>query len=340
MQIDENLKLIYSDTPVPDIFITEYLPSLSPAAVKLYIYTLLLARTRKVISESDLESRMGCDREGIKVALAELASYGIVSFTEKGFVIEDLKELEIRKIFKPRTSADPSDVRPAQLQNERDKMMADISKTFFSGLMSPSWYYEIENWFDRYGFEPQVVYALFNECKRRKKLDSKAYIAKVAANWSSHGVRTYDDLNRYSVTYDKVSLLGRKIGQKLRKNITEYDEEMIQKWVEKMGYDFDVIDIALRRTSRLANPNLEYANRLLEEWFSKGLQTADKITSYESEKSAKYSKDRNSGQSVPAAPAKKSNVANFRQRKYSEDYLEMMIDDLKSPEPDRPEAET
>ena len=169
---------------------------------------------------------------------------------------------------------------------------------------------------------------MFNECKRRKKLDSKAYISKVAANWSSHGVRTYEDLNKYSVTFDKINMLARKIGQKLRKNITEYDEEIIRGWVEKMGYDFDVIDIALRKTSKLANPNLEYSNKLLEEWFSKGMKTADEVTSYETSKAARYAKDKSDKgfQSDPAS--KKGNVANFKQRKYSDEYLEMMIEDF------------
>lgn len=327
LQIEDNYKLIYSDTPIPDIFITEYLPELSDRAVKLYVYGLLLARTRKVIPELDMEARMGTDREGLKVALTELASHGLVSFTDRGFVIEDVKENEIKKMYKPRTSALPSDTLGTGLNDERNKMMSDISKTFFSGLMSPSWYYEIENWFELYRFDPQVVYALFNECKRRRKLDSKAYISKVASNWAGHGVVTYEDLNRYSETYDRITGLAKKIGQKLRKNITEYDEEIITGWVEKMHYDFDVIDIALRKTSKLANPNLEYTNKLLEEWFSRQLKTADEIIVYEADKSARYarqSKEAGTGNKKPG----KTNVANFSQREYSGEYFETMLEDL------------
>lgn len=327
MQIEENMKLLFSDTPVPDIFITEYLPELSDRAVKLYVYGLLLARTKKVIPEADIEARMGTDREGLKVALTELASHGLVSFTDRGFIIEDVKEAEIKKMYKPRTAAQPSDVQASGRSEERSKMMSDISKTFFSGLMSPSWYYEIENWFELYRFDPQVVYALFNECKRRRKLDSKAYIAKVASNWAGHGVVTYEDLNRYSETYDRITALAKKIGQKLRKNITEYDEEIITGWVEKMHYDFDVIDIALRKTSRLANPNLEYANKLLEEWFARQLKTADEIGAYEAEKSARYARQSKEAAAGGKRPGK-TNVANFSQREYSGEYFETMLEDL------------
>ncbi len=327
MQIEENFKIIYSDTPVPDIFITEYLPELSDRAVKLYLYSLLVARMKRVIPESDVEARMGTDREGIRVALTELASHGLVSLTDRGFVIEDVKEIEIARLYKPRTAALPSETEADAKQDGRARMMADISKTFFSGLMSPSWYYEIENWFELYGFEPQVVYALFNECKRRRKLDSKAYIAKVASNWAAHGIVTYEDLNRYSESFDRITALSRKVGQKLRKNITEYDEELIAGWAETMQYDFEVIDIALRKTSKLANPNLEYADKLLREWFSRQLKTAAEVTEYEAGKNAAFAR-RPGAAGAAGSRGAKGSVANFRQREYSGEYFESMLEDL------------
>jgi len=333
LKLESNQNPIFTDTSVPDIFISEYLPLLSPQAVKFYLYVAYIASGKKNVNEADIQSRTGTDKEGVQVILTELASYGLISFTEKGFTIEDVKEMQIKKMYRPVTSVDPSAIGKGKLRNEKERMMADISKTFFSGLMSPSWYYEIESWFERYRFEPQVVYALFNECKRRKKLDSKAYISKVAANWASHGVITYEDLNKYSATYDKVKLLSGKIGRKLRKSITEYDEEIISKWVEKMGYDFEIIEIALRKTSKLAHPNLRYSDKLLEEWFSHGLKTAESINEYEEKKAAKYARTRTSKSRSTA-----DNVGNFNQRQYTEDYLEMMIDDI-TPETEEAENE-
>jgi len=195
--------------------------------------------------------------------------------------------------------------------------------------MSSSWYGEIDNWFEQYRFDTQVVYALFNECKRRSKLDSKAYVSKVALNWSNQGIVTYDDLNRYFLSYDKVTRISKKIGQKLKKNITEYDEEIITKWVSKMGYDFEIIEIVLKKISKLANPNLEYANKLLEEWFSMGLRSVDTIKSYEEEKREKYFQGKNNkGKTMLDNNAKAANVGNFEQREYSEDYFEQMIENV------------
>jgi len=329
VHIEESRKLLVSDTLVPDIFITEYLPVLGGLAVKIYIYGLLVARSKKAITESELSTRMGTDNETIKTALTELASHELISFTEKGFDFNDIKAQEIEKIYRPRTSQTPVNLLSSSMLSEREKMMSDISKTFFSGVMSPSWYCEIDNWFDRYRFEPQVVYALFNECKRRKKLDSKAYISKVAQNWSAHSIVTYQDLNTYFLSYDKISKIFKKVGQKLRKNITEYDEELITKWVEKMGFEFDVIEIALRKTSKLASPNLDFTNKILEEWFSNQAKTVFEVQQYEEKKTAKYYADRgNNADPSRARDKKPANVGNFEQREYSTEYYEQMFEDV------------
>lgn len=329
MHIEENRKLLVSDTLVPDIFITEYLPALGGLAVKIYIYGLLLARSKKTITENEFSTRMGTDNETVKAALTELAAHGLVVFTEKGFDFTDIKAQEIEKIYRPRTSQSPVNLLSKEVVSEREKMMSDISKTFFSGVMSPSWYCEIDNWFDRYRFEPQVVYALFNECKRRKKLDSKAYIAKVAQNWSNHGIVTYQDLNAYFLSYDKINKIFKKIGQKLHKTITEYDEELITKWVEKMGFEFDVIEIALRKTSKLSSPNLDFTNKIIEEWFSHQLKTTAEVLQYEEQKSAKYYATRSgSSHASPAMDKKPGNVANFEQREYPAEYFQQMFEDV------------
>lgn len=320
MQIDESRKLLLSDTLVPDIFIAEHLPSLSGLAVKIYIFLLFVARTERSVSEKDLARRMGEEEEIIKTALTELAGRDLIFLQEHKLQIADIKEAEIERIYRPRTSSEPAEILEKREQySRREKLMADISKTFFQGLMSPSWYTEIDTWFDRYNFEPEVIYALFQECARRNKLDSKAYINRVAENWSARGIMSYQDLNQYFLAYDKVNKVTRKIGRKLRKNMTVYDEEIISRWVEKMGFDFDVIDLALRKTVKIANPNLAYIDRILEEWFAHQLRTPEAVKEYESHKAGSRSKSAKGGRNDSAAGRK--NVGNFSQREYSDEYL-------------------
>lgn len=328
MQIDESRKLLLSDTLVPDIFITEYLPSLSGLSVKIYIYLLLAARTNRAVGERDLARRMGEDEDMIKAALTELAGKELIHLQEHKWQIADVKEAEIERIYRPRTAVEPAEIlENRERYSRREKLMADISKTFFQGLMSPSWYTEIDTWFDRYSFEPEVIYALFQECARRNKLDSKAYIKRVAENWSARAILTYEDLNRYFLAYEKVSKITRKVGRKLRKNMTVYDEEIISRWVEKLGFDFEIIDLALRKTVKLANPNLAYVDKILEEWFAHQLLTPEAVKEYESKKAGSR-RTVKSAAGKSEASAARNNVGNFSQRDYSDDYLNGFYEEI------------
>ena len=145
MQIDESRKLLLSDTLVPDIFITEHLPDLSGLSVKLYIYILLAARTRRHVTEQDLARRLGSDEETIRAAMLELATRDLIQIRDRGLEILDIKAMEIEKSYRPKTSSDPTEIQAAQEKfGVREKLLADIAKTFFQGLMSPSWYGEID----------------------------------------------------------------------------------------------------------------------------------------------------------------------------------------------------
>ena len=340
MQIEESRRLLLSDTLVPDIFIMEYLPALSGLAAKLYLYALFCTRTRHAITESDLARRMGEDSDTIKAALAELAAADLITLRDKGFEFTDIKTAEIEKIYRPRTASTPIEALAGQKTLPiREKLMADIAKTFFQGLMSPSWYSEIDSYFDRFGFEPEVIYALFQECSRRNKLNSKAYIAKVAENWAGRGIVTYSDLNRYFMTYDQISKATKKVGRKLRRTMTEYDEEKVARWIEKLGFDFETIEIALRKAARLSNPSMDFVDRLLEEWFSHQLKDAEAINAYEEAKVARISAERQLDRTAAREvgimrPASRRNVGNFEQRQYSDEFLSGLYESVSEAGPD------
>ncbi|MDD2533492.1 MAG: DnaD domain protein [Eubacteriales bacterium] len=339
MQIDESRKLLLSDTLVPDIFITELMPALSGLAVKLYLYLLMTARNNRQVSEADLSRRMGTDLDTIKSANLELAQAGLLVIHDRSLEICDIKAAEIERTYRPRTSAPPTENgENSERFNKREQLMREIAKTFFQGLMAPSWYAEIENWSDRYHFEPEVIYALFQECGRRNKLNSKAYISRVAENWASRKIITHQDLSRYFMSYEKINKITSKVGRKLRKSMTDYDEEIVTRWVEQYGYDFDIIELALRKVVKLANPNLEFIDKIIQEWFSNQLKTAEQISGYEAQKAARLSGERGrsaasgggisgsaNGYSSTSRP--RASVGNFDQRDYEANYFDSFYSD-------------
>ena len=54
MLFDSYKSILYSDTLVPDIFITEYMPLMDSNSVKVYLYCLFLSKHNKKLPQKNL----------------------------------------------------------------------------------------------------------------------------------------------------------------------------------------------------------------------------------------------------------------------------------------------
>lgn len=317
MYFESYKSILFSDTLVPDIFLTEYMPSMDCDFVKIYLYCLFLSKYNKKSTPEELSKKLCIDINRVKEGLAYLESIGIISRKEGGIVITDLKEKEIKKIYRLKTTSTPEE---AALSSERNKkrniIISAINNTFFQGLMSPSWYTDIDAWFDKYNFEEDVMYALFKHCYDHNGL-SKNYIIKVADNWYSKNIRNSFDLDRYFIEYQKLRDIRLKIVKKLKlsRNLTEYEEEYIEKWVMDYKYEFDIIELALKKTTAKTNPNFKYINAIITSWNENNLRTKEEILSFE--KSRRQSSTQNQQQKKEAAVPQRD---NFDQRQYDDEY--------------------
>lgn len=336
MRIDDARKMLFSDTLVPDVFISEYMAQLSGIAVKIYLYALHVSRHHEAITGTELARRLETDLDEVKAGIFELSQKGLIDYDDrkKTLTIRDIKEIEVARYYRPKTSASPAEViERTSRQPERDKLVSEVNKSFFHGMMGYSWYQAIDEWFQAYHFEPEVVYALFNECASRNKLSNKNYISAVAKDWSSKGVVTYQDLNRYSALRERFEVIRNEIGRKLRKNMSEYDDRMVDKWVRVYGYDMDVIDIALQNAVRIGQPNLNYFDKMLTEWHEAKLKSVAEIRQYEEASKSKWMRERpaakQTGQENPlGGRGRYGNVGNFEQREYSDEFFESFEVDL------------
>ncbi len=329
MVFDTNLSILYSDSPVPDIFISEYMPSLESDFVKVYIYCTFLSKHKKNLSSPDIAKKLELQTARVKEALVKLEEIGLItrSTNENVLNMVDLKEKEIKKLYRPKTTSTPDEAAlSSDRSKSRSKFISSINNAFFQGMMSPSWYMDIDAWFDKYQFEEDVMYALFRHCLDYKGL-SRQYIMKVADNWHSKNIRNGFDLDKYSIEYQQLKDIRGKICKKLRKQgyLTEYEDAYVEKWVVEFGYDFEIIELALKRTTSAVNPSFEYINSILTDWHNKGYKTKDEILAAEgSKKTADALKKTADGK-----PAGRSNAApqkgNFEQRKYEDEYFDKLF---------------
>ncbi len=314
--------LLYSDTMLSDIFITEYMPSMDGDYLKVYTYCLFLSKRNKQASVDELSKVLCMDVNKVKDAFTYFESLTIAERKDNKVILADLKEKEIKKVYRMKSTSTPAEALQSSERNiRRNKTITSINNTYFQGVMAPSWYTDIDAWFDRYRFDEDVMYALFGHCKEHKGL-SKSYIVKVADSWYSKNIKNYFDLEKYLEEYKKFKDIRTKIVKKLNlsRNLTEYEEEYIEKWVTEYGFAFDIIDLALKKTLAKTNPNFRYINTVITDWHVKGLRTKEAIIEYE--KSLKHSSK---------APAKEASIpqrGNFEQRKYDDDYYNSLYENV------------
>lgn len=324
MVFDANLSMLYSDTQVPDVFITEYLPSLDGNVVKVYIYCLFMSKYDKQASSDDIAKKLEMEPARVRDSLTCLEALGVIARSDNGITLLDLKEKEIRRLYRFKTTSTPEEAALSSERNKkRSRFISDINNAFFQGVMSPSWYTDIDAWFDKYQFEEDVMYALFKHCYDYKAL-TRPYITKVADNWRSKNIRNSFDLDRYSMEVKMLKDIRGKIMKKLRKQsyLTEYEEAYLEKWVLQYGYSFDIIELALKRTTSAVNPSFEYINRILTDWYEKGYKTKEEILAAEGNRKA--STDSKAKPRESAVPQK----GNFEQRKYDDEYFDKLFKDV------------
>lgn len=346
MKFEYSESILYSNTPVPDIFLSEYMPYLKCEYVKLYLYCLFLSKWKKRSSLDSISKKLDIDIGIIKEGLLYMESIGLLIKKDDGIAIADIKQKEVDKIYRLKTTSTPEEAKQtSELNKRRNLIINAINNSFFQGIMSPAWYTDIDSWFDKYKFEEDVMYSLFQYCYDRKAL-TKNYIIKVAETWFSKGIGNSFDLDRYFIENKKCRDIGVQIGKKLRlgRFLTEYEENLVNKWVLEFGYDFKTIEHALKMTTGASSPSFNYLDTVITDWNKNGLKDLAAISEYEKKRtadarlaassggtgkgSAVGGKARNAGSTGPGSKDVLSQKNNFEQRKYDEEFLKKLSNNV------------
>ncbi|MCL2382805.1 MAG: DnaD domain protein [Oscillospiraceae bacterium] len=273
--------LLFSNTELPDIFFTEYLSMANGDSIKLYLYLVFLAKHEKDIKLNDLSKKLNLSLPIIQASLAFWEEHGVITKKGTGFILNNLQEIELHKLYKPNLTLSKETVENNAKSQYRAKAVESINNRCFQGIMSPTWYSDIDLWFKKYHFDEQVMISLFDYCLSRSALH-KNYVQAVAESWSKNNIKTYTDLENYYQKYEKLTKIKKAISKKLgRYNpLTQYEEAYIEKWTMDFGYDLDVISIALKKTTSKANPSFDYLDKLLSDWYDRNFKTTVEIEAF------------------------------------------------------------
>ena len=310
MKLEQNEEAsLFSTTKLPDVFFSEYLSQSSGDYIKVYLYILFLSKYGKDIKTNDLSKKLALPLQTIQDALKYWEELELITKKGSGYIVNNLQEIELHKLYKPKVSISTTDIEKNQKNKYRASSIETINRLFFQGLMSPSWYADISLWYDKYGFDEQVMIALFSYCLKRSALH-KNYVQVVADAWSKSKVKTYSDLELYFQKQTVLQKIEKSIQKKLgiTRPLTEYEKGYIEKWIVDYSYILDVIEIALKRTTSKSSFSFDYFDKIISDWHDRNLKTSDDIQNF----LIQYKSNQKSKKELE----KKAKYNNFEQRSY------------------------
>lgn len=282
MKLEQNdLSLLFSSTTIPDVFFTEYLSQISGDCLKVYLYMTFLAKYNKDIKLNDLSKKLELPLKTIQESIKYLEEEGLITKKNTGYILNSIQEIELHKLYNPKITSSPEELKKVAQNQYRAKAIENINNEFFQGIMSPSWYSDIDLWFKKYSFDEEVMIALFRYCFNRSALH-RNYIQTVAEAWFKNNIKTFNDLDKYYEKQEKLNSLQKTISKKLgiTRNLSQYEESYIEKWNIDYGYNLDVIEIALKKTTSKSNPNFDYLDKLLTDWHDRNLKTTYDVQNF------------------------------------------------------------
>ena len=311
MKLEQNEKpLLFSETIIPDIFFSEHLSELPGDYLKIYLYMLFLSKYGKDIKLTDLSKKLNIPLKAINDGMKFLEEHHLITKKTTGYIIIDLQEATLHNLYTPNLTMSKEKIEQTSKNKSKSKAIEHINNTYFQGIMGPSWYNDIDIWFRKYCFDEQVMIALFDYCYKRSALH-RNYVQTVAEAWASNKVKTWNDLDTYYQQQESLNKIKKSIAKKLGKynGLTQYEEAYIENWILNFGYDMNIIEIALKRTTFKQNPTFEYINNIITDWHDRNLKTPSEITAF-IEQRKKQDKDTKALKTTV-------NKANYEQRKYS-----------------------
>ena len=96
-----------------------------------------------------------------------------------------------------------------------------INQIYFCGVMSLSWYSDIDKMFNVYGFSREVIEELFKYCNDKNKLNNN-YVLTVAESWHNSKIKTNEDLKEFLENKKAKNIIDSRI-ENIIKNMINYN---------------------------------------------------------------------------------------------------------------------
>ena len=136
--------LLFSTTSIPDAFFTEYYSQASSDAIKVFLYLYFLSKYGKEIKINDLSKKLNLPLKSIQDSIKYWEGLGLLIRKNSGYAFANMQEMELYKLYTPKVTQTPDQIKNTEKNQYRAKAIESINNEFFQGVMSPSWYGDID----------------------------------------------------------------------------------------------------------------------------------------------------------------------------------------------------
>lgn len=262
------------DTGVENIFINEHMASAPGDFVKVYLLALMYANLSLDITNEEIARHLSLELEDVLKAWTYWEKLGAVKKIKKNpedkfeydieFIVlkEQLYGKSSRKVYISKQNAQ------AQMADKEIKDMFAAIENITGRVISGTELMEVLSWINDFGAAPEVIVYGYSYCVQKKKKDIK-YIAAVIKAWASEGLRDVISVEKYLSENEKKQYLYKRVFQALgfMRNATEEERRIMDTWFETMEFTLDKVLEACSKTSGIANPNINYVNKVLINWY-------------------------------------------------------------------------
>ena len=128
----------------------------------------------------------------------------------------------------------------------------------------------VVSWLYEDGLEPELIKFAYRYCTEKRGQNRFSYVSAVVREWIKAGIFKLSDAEKYLDDTELRRNQYKRIMQALGfyRNPTEAEQAMIDKWFDVMGFDMDKVLEACNRTTGIGNPNFNYLNGILTNWYT------------------------------------------------------------------------
>ncbi|SFA93777.1 DnaD and phage-associated domain-containing protein [Acetitomaculum ruminis DSM 5522] len=311
----KNQKSTHS-TLLDNSFIDNYMPKANGEYVKIYVYLLsLIQRGSDNITISSIADKFENTDNDVIRALKYWEKSNLLSLesdrdenitsitllddnspsdndninpdsTENIIAHEEIIELNENELVKENEKKDISysrDELASLKKNENIEEALMIAQQYLGRLLNMKEVETICYFYDKLQFSTNLIDYLLEYCVTRKHT-SLHYIKKVACNWAEKNIKNEDQAKEYVKKFDKVYNTVKKAFGLNDRDFGDAELKLISKWQYEYHYNSDIIKEACDKTLlKATNPSFPYANKILTDWFEKGVKTLEDVKNCDDE---------------------------------------------------------